>query len=68
MINPGSKVILETAEAIYSPCEVVSMSRDNIVVEFCAGTKRDRKTGKMVQQFKKETIPFRKITHLSERH
>jgi hypothetical protein len=67
MIQEGSTVVLMTDEALFSPCEVVSLSRDNIVVTYFEGMKKDRKTGKVQGSYKTATIPFKKIVKLEER-
>jgi len=67
MIQEGSTVILRTDDAIFSPCEVVSLSKNNIVVSYFEGTKKDRRTGKFQGNYKIATIPFGKIVKLEER-
>ena len=67
MIQEDSMVILRTDEAIFSPCEVVSLGKDNIVISYFEGTKKDRRTGKFQGSYKTATIPFKKIVKLEER-
>ncbi len=67
MIGPGSKVILKTEDAIYSPCEVVAISAKAVTVKFAAGMKRDRKTKQMYMDIKVETVSRDKIVSMSER-
>jgi hypothetical protein len=67
MIQEGSMVVLKTDEAIFCPCEVVFLSRDNIVVTYFEGMKKDRRTGKVQGSYKTATIPFKKIIKLEER-
>ena len=67
MIGPGSKVILKTNNAIYSPCEVVSISAKAVTVRFASGMKRDRQTKKMFMEMKVETVSRNDIISMSER-
>jgi len=67
MIKEGSTVILETAEANYCPCKVVNLSSSNITISYCAGTAKDKETGKIIPDVKIETIPRKNITRMSER-
>lgn len=67
MIEPGSKIILETEDAIYSPCTVVSMSKKNITVSFCAGMKKVKGKEGMIPDYRTETVSRDKIVNISER-
>ena len=67
MISKGSTIVLQTREAIYSTCQVVTMSADNVTVRYFAGTKKDRATGKWYDDFRIESVSRRKIVLMSER-
>jgi hypothetical protein len=67
MIQKGSTVILRTRNAIYSPCEVALLHRNSVAVKYLAGMKKDRKTGKMVEDRRVETISRNDIVSMSER-
>ena len=67
MIEKGSTVILRTTDAIYSPCQVISMSKDNVTVTYFAGKKKDRQTGEFADCHIVEIIPRKKIVRMSER-
>lgn len=67
MIQKGSTIVLRTKEAIYSTCEIVAISDENVTVTYFAGVKKDRQTGKMHEVRPVEIIPRKKIVSMSER-
>lgn len=67
MIEKDSTAVVRTIDAIYSPCTIIAVSKENITVTFFAGMKRDRKTGVFVEEHSVETIPRKKIISMSER-
>lgn len=67
MIDKGSTVILRTKDAIYSPCQVLAISKENLTVTYFAGMKKNRETGEFHEERPVETIPRQKIVSLSER-
>lgn len=67
MIEKGDHVVLKTEDAIYCTCEILDISEQNVKVTYAAGTKKDRKTGELFQDWKIETIARRKIVSMSER-
>lgn len=67
MITENSTAVIRTTDAIYSPCVVIAVSKENVTVKFFAGMKRDRKTGVFVEEHSVETIPRKKIISMSER-
>jgi len=62
MINVGSTVVIRTNKATYSPCRIVKMSSDNVVVSFFSGPPKGKRGGWVT-----ETIPKKDIEHMSER-
>ncbi len=67
MIKQGSTVVLRTKEAIFSPCKVMAITKENITVTYFAGTKRDRETGEFSEVHPVETISMKNVKYLSER-
>ncbi len=67
MIQIGSTVILQTEEAIFCTCKIVGMSAGNISISYCAGTKRDKRTGEYRDNHPVETISRKKILQILER-
>lgn len=67
MIRSGSMAVIKTDEAVYSPCRVISINKDNVTVTFFAGFKKDKKTGKIYEDRPVETISRKKILSMSER-
>lgn len=67
MIEKGSTVVLRTIDAIYSPCKIVSMSKENVTVTYFAGNRKDRKTGEFCEDRPVEVVPRKKIIVISER-
>lgn len=67
MIEPGSRIILRTENAIYSPCTVVSMSARNITVSFCAGMKKIKGSREMIPDYRTEAVSRNTILSMSER-
>lgn len=67
MIEPGSRIILTTEDAIYSPCTVVSRSAKNITVHFCAGMKKVKGSSGMIPDYRTESVSMNKVISMSER-
>lgn len=67
MVKKGSTVVIHTKDAIYSPCQVVSINDRNVVVQYYAGMKKNRSTGEFFEDCPMETIPLQKIFYMSER-
>jgi len=67
MVKEGSRIVLRTKDAIYSTCEVVAISKENVTVKFCAGMKRDRATGEYHMISPVETVSIKKVVYMSER-
>lgn len=67
MIQKGSKVIIRTEDAIYQPCEIISLGVDSITVRYFKGMKRIGKTSEMSEDYKVETIARKKIFNIAER-
>ena len=68
MIEKGSILVLTTSNAIFSPCEVVSVGKTGVTITYYAGSKRDRQTGIFNEVRPVVTIPFKDITKVEERH
>lgn len=68
MIQKGSVLVLTTDNAIFSPCEVLSVGKVGVTITYFAGSKRDRQTGKFNEVRPVVTIPFKDIKKVSERH
>lgn len=68
MMQEGSVLVLTTDNAIYSPCEVLSVGKVGVTITYFAGSKRDRKTGKFTEVRPVVTVPFKEIVKVSERH
>jgi hypothetical protein len=67
MIKEGSRIILRTDDAIYSPCRVLSLSKVSITVTYFAGSKRNKQTGAFQEIHPVETISLNKVISMSER-
>jgi len=68
MIQKDSIIELRTKDAIYSPCQIVALSDNNITVTYYAGVKKNRQTGEMHESRPVEVIPRKKIVSMSERY
>ncbi len=68
MIKEGSTLVITTDNAIFSPCEVLSVGKTGITITYFAGSKRDRQTGKFNEVRPVVTIPFKDIKKVSERN
>lgn len=68
MLRKGSSAVLKTKDAIYSPCEIVNISKDSVTVTYLAGTGIDAKTKKPFEKRPVETIKRKDIISLSERY
>ena len=67
MIQQGSTAIVQIRNAIYSPCRIVLLHTESVVVTYFKGMKKDRKTGKMVEDHRVDTIPRSEIVSLQKR-
>ena len=67
MIQNDSTVVLVTNDAIYSPCKIIAMSRDNVTITYFKGMNKDRKTGEYCESRPVETISRKNIASISER-
>lgn len=67
MITEGSRIILRTTNAIFSPCFVLKNSPQSITVRYHRGTRRDKKTGEYKEDYQVETISMKDVETMSER-
>lgn len=67
MIEKGDTVFLQSQEAIYCTCKIVTISDKNVTITYCAGMKRDRNTGEFHMQRPVKTISKEDIVHMSKR-
>lgn len=67
MIDKGSLVILRTKDAIYSPCKIVNMSKQDVAVTFFKGMRWDKEKERYVEDRVIEVIPRKNIIRISER-
>lgn len=64
MIQMGDNAILRTKKAIYSPCEILSISSKAVTVRFCKEVEWDAQSQKMVSNWATETIDRSKMVSL----
>ena len=67
MIKAGSTAVIRTVDAIYQPCQVTAISKENVTVAYFAGMRKDRATGRYKEDHRTETIPCKKILSMQER-
>ncbi len=67
MIGPGSRAVIETEDAIYSPCEVLAMNQRTVKVRFLAGMKKVKGVQELIPDWKVDVISRDKIKSMSER-
>lgn len=68
MIDKGSNVILLTKDAIYSPCRITNMSKNDIAVRFFKGMVWNKDTETYEENHTIERIPRKNIVCISERN
>lgn len=68
MIDTGSLVILRTKDAIYSPCKITRMNKQDVAVTFFKGMRWDKESERYIEDHAIETIPRKRIICISERN
>jgi hypothetical protein len=67
MIQEGSRVVLQTDDAVYQTVEVINVNPKTITILYCKGTDWDKTEQRPVRQMKTEVIDRKKIISLCER-
>lgn len=68
MIQPGSRVVVRTEDAIYQTAEFVASNKRTVTIRYCKGTEWDSKRSCVVADMKTEVIDRKRIYYLGERY